>query len=200
MLDRKNKSFIIVLIGVSGSGKSTLRKYANENIGNIKNLIAVTNRLARTNEQNGVDKFFFSNDEFDKATLNNELCLINKVYNNLYAFRVSDFLTGDTYLAELHYDSYDHFVNYHGNTVNIYIRPFSLMYAQEGIYSRGASKIENDTRINSLQQEHYALEKLNKQGFFDYTFVNQYNDSSLTEFTELLIDIITKRRNNYEDK
>ena len=68
MLDRKNKSFIIVLIGVSGSGKSTLRKYAKENIDNIKNLIAVTNRMARPNEQNGVDKFFFSNDEFNKAS------------------------------------------------------------------------------------------------------------------------------------
>ncbi|MBO5462645.1 MAG: hypothetical protein J6A49_04960 [Clostridia bacterium] len=193
-------SFIIVLVGVSGSGKSTLKKHAIEKISDISNMIAVTNRMARTTEQNGIDKLFYSNYEFNKAVLSGELCLINKVYGNMYAFRVSDFISGGTYLTELHYKNYNDFINYNSNTVNIYIRPSNIIFAQTGIYSRGATQKEIDSRINSLQQEHNTLEQLAKNGFFDYTFINDYTDTSVQEFIELIKDIIDNRSNIYENK
>ena len=74
---------IIVLSSPSGAGKTTLvKKIAQEN--NFKISISHTTRKPRTNETNGQDYFFISEDEFKKLIKNEEFLEYAKVFGNYY--------------------------------------------------------------------------------------------------------------------
>ncbi len=74
---------IIVLSSPSGAGKTTLvKKIAQVNNYNIS--ISHTTRKPRTNEVNGKDYYFVSNEDFEKKIKNNEFLEYAKVFENYY--------------------------------------------------------------------------------------------------------------------
>ena len=74
---------IVVLSSPSGAGKTTLvKKIAQGN--NFKISISHTTRKPRTNETNGKDYFFTSEEEFKKLIKNEEFLEYAKVFGNYY--------------------------------------------------------------------------------------------------------------------
>ena len=74
---------IVVLSSPSGAGKTTLvKKIAQKN--NFKISISYTTRKPRTNEVNGNDYFFISEDEFKNLINNQEFLEYAKVFQNYY--------------------------------------------------------------------------------------------------------------------
>lgn len=179
-------SFMIILIGVSGSGKSTLRDYALRRNSKIKKLIAVTDRPPRTTELNGVDKYFVKSSEFREREYTGQLCMINRIYGHMYAFRKSDFEDNSIYLGELHYKSLGEFIKFHPNTRSIYIKPQKINKVLDGLRLRGSSQEEIYVRESSLTSEISELDYLCSQGLFDYTFVNCFTDKSKLDFCNLI--------------
>lgn len=179
-------SLMIILIGVSGAGKSTLRDYAIHRNTKIKKLIAVTDRPPRTTELNGIDKFFVSSSEFRVRESNGKLCLINRIYGHMYAFRKLDFESDDIYLGELHYKNLNEFLEFHPNTKTIYIKPQEIDKVLEGLHSRGSSKNEICVRQTSMLSEVKELDNLDFQGLFDYTFINCFTEKSKQDFCNLI--------------
>ena len=73
----------VVLSSPSGAGKTTLvKKIAQEN--NFKISISYTTRKSRTNEANGKDYFFISEEEFKSLIKNKEFLEYAKVFENYY--------------------------------------------------------------------------------------------------------------------
>ena len=74
---------IVVLSSPSGAGKTTLvKKIAEEN--KFKISISYTTRKPRTNEVNGKDYFFTSEEEFKKLIKNKDFLEYAKVFGNYY--------------------------------------------------------------------------------------------------------------------
>ena len=74
---------IVVLSSPSGAGKTTLvKKIAQEN--NFKISISYTTRKPRTNEVNGKDYFFTSQEEFKNLIKDKEFLEYAKVFENYY--------------------------------------------------------------------------------------------------------------------
>jgi len=74
---------IVVLSSPSGAGKTTLvKKIAEEN--KFKISISYTTRRPRTNEVNGKDYFFTSEEEFKKLIKNKDFLEYAKVFGNYY--------------------------------------------------------------------------------------------------------------------
>ena len=74
---------IVVLSSPSGAGKTTLvKKIAQEN--NFKISISHTTRKPRTNETNGKDYFFTSEEEFKNLIQNKDFLEYAKVFGNYY--------------------------------------------------------------------------------------------------------------------
>ena len=74
---------VVVLSSPSGAGKTTLvKKIAQEN--KFKISISYTTRKPRTNEINGKDYFFISEEEFKNLIKNEELLEYAKVFENYY--------------------------------------------------------------------------------------------------------------------
>lgn len=180
------KSLMILLIGVSGSGKSTLRNYATDINKNINRLLAVTDRPIRKNEENGKDKFFFSENEFNSRK--SEFCLINELYQHNYAFFKKYFSSGKTYLGELHYTAINEFKQFHESTITIYIRVTDISLITSKIKLRDTNKNQIEERISALEKEMAELEK--RIETFDYVFENNYDEKSKNDFLVLLEKIL----------
>ena len=74
---------VVVLSSPSGAGKTTLvKKIAQEN--KFKISISYTTRKPRTNEINGKDYFFISEEEFKNLIKNDEFLEYAKVFENYY--------------------------------------------------------------------------------------------------------------------
>ena len=74
---------VVVLSSPSGAGKTTLvKKIAQEN--NFKISISYTTRKPRTNEINGKDYFFISEEDFKNLIKNKEFLEYAKVFENYY--------------------------------------------------------------------------------------------------------------------
>ena len=82
-MSSEKDGIIVVLSSPSGAGKTTLvKKIAKEN--NFQISISHTTRKPRTNETNGQDYFFISEDEFKKLIKNEEFLEYAKVFGNYY--------------------------------------------------------------------------------------------------------------------
>ena len=79
----RKDGIIVVLSSPSGAGKTTLvKKIAQEN--NFKISISYTTRKPRTNEVNGKDYFFISEEEFKNLISNQEFLEYANVFQNYY--------------------------------------------------------------------------------------------------------------------
>ncbi|WP_172128529.1 guanylate kinase [Arcobacter acticola] len=80
----EKKGAILILSGPSGCGKSTLLKEVYKDISDYYFSISTTTRAPRTGEQNGVDYFFVTKEEFEKDIKNDDFLEYAKVHDNYY--------------------------------------------------------------------------------------------------------------------
>ena len=82
-MSSEKDGIIVVLSSPSGAGKTTLvKKIAKEN--NFQISISHTTRKPRTNEENGKDYFFVSEEEFKNLINNKAFLEYAKVFENYY--------------------------------------------------------------------------------------------------------------------
>jgi len=75
---------LIIFSAPSGSGKTTIVKYLLQKGFNMEFSISATSRMPRGSEQNGVDYYFLSADEFRQRIQNNEFLEWEEVYTDTY--------------------------------------------------------------------------------------------------------------------
>ena len=80
----ENKGAILILSGPSGCGKSTLLKEVYKDITDYYFSISTTTRAPRVGEENGVDYFFVTKEEFEKDIKNGDFLEYAKVHDNYY--------------------------------------------------------------------------------------------------------------------
>lgn len=78
------KGAILILSGPSGCGKSTLLKEVYKHIEDYYFSISTTTRNPRVGEQNGVDYYFTTKEEFEKGIESGEFLEYAKVHDNYY--------------------------------------------------------------------------------------------------------------------
>jgi guanylate kinase len=78
------KNIMLILSSPSGVGKTTLTKKIQQKYQNFKLSVSHTTRLPRSNEVNGVDYFFVSQNEFKKLITENKFYEHAKIYENYY--------------------------------------------------------------------------------------------------------------------
>ncbi|MBI3873742.1 MAG: guanylate kinase [Arcobacter sp.] len=84
MTDELNKGAILIISGPSGCGKSSMLKKFYENFTDYYFSISTTTRKPRIGEENGVDYFFVTQEEFETDIENDYFLEYAKVHDNYY--------------------------------------------------------------------------------------------------------------------
>jgi guanylate kinase len=82
LFERQRQPLLIVISGPSGVGKDTVLQRMRERGVPMHFVVTATTRAPRPNEVNGVDYYFYSNDQFAEMIEQNELLEYAIVYND----------------------------------------------------------------------------------------------------------------------
>ena len=109
----RKDGIVVVLSSPSGAGKTTLvKKIAQEN--NFKISISYTTRKSRTNEANGKDYFFISEEEFKSFVRRNAITRVQNIsgYSEKKAIKNVDNQLTSEFLQKLYNEKKQTFANW----------------------------------------------------------------------------------------
>ena len=84
MIRQKSRGLLIVISGPSGAGKDTVCNKVIEEMKDTKISISMTSREPRGKEQEGVEYYFVTKEEFEEKIKNDEFLEYAIVHNNQY--------------------------------------------------------------------------------------------------------------------
>lgn len=178
---------LVIFSAPSGSGKTTIVRELLKRFNRFEFSISATSRQPRGQEQDGVDYYFLTNDEFRSRVERNEFVEWEEVYagtcygtlksemeriwnkGNVIVFDVD--VMGGINLKRLFGD----------DACSIFIMPPSVEELERRLRGRGTDSEEViQKRIAKAEFE------LSKSEAFDYTVVNDILDKAVAEATQII--------------
>ncbi|EHS7170682.1 guanylate kinase [Staphylococcus pseudintermedius] len=170
------KGLLIVLSGPSGVGKGTVRKRIfDDPHTSYKYSISMTTRQMREGEQDGVDYFFKTREEFEKLIEADEFIEYAEYVGNYYGTPVQyvkDTMNeGHDVFLEIEVEGAKQVRKKFPDALFIFLAPPSLDHLTERLIGRGTeSKEKIESRVKEAKKE---VEMMN---LYDYVVVNDEVD------------------------
>ncbi|MDR2563315.1 MAG: guanylate kinase [Prevotellaceae bacterium] len=184
---------IIVIAAPSGSGKTTIIEHLLKNNANLEFSISATSRKPRKNEQNGVDYYFISAEEFRNKISNNEFLEWEEVYEgNYYGSPQSevDRITklGKTAMFDVDVVGALNIKKKYPNAFLIFVVPPSLEVLKERLEKRHT---DSDEEISKRLQK--AKEELSRAKEFDYILLNDELEEAIEEIDSVVSEYLKNK-------
>lgn len=170
------KGLLIVLSGPSGVGKGTVRKRIfDDPHTSYKYSISMTTRQMRESEQDGVDYFFKTREEFEKLIEADEFIEYAEYVGNYYGTPVQyvkdTMNAGHDVFLEIEVEGAKQVRKKFPDALFIFLAPPSLDHLTERLIGRGTeSKEKIESRVKEAKKE---VEMMN---LYDYVVVNDEVD------------------------
>ncbi|UOQ85522.1 guanylate kinase [Gracilibacillus salinarum] len=176
----KEKGILFILSGPSGVGKGTVRKALFEQDTNLKYSISMTTRAMREGEQEGVDYFYRTREQFEQMIEDRRMLEYAEYVGNYYG-------TPKEYVEETIERGHDVFLEIEvqgalqvkenfPQGVFIFLIPPSLEELKNRIIDRGTET--EDLIINRLKEASNEIEMMDK---YDYVVVNDNVDEAVNK-------------------
>ena len=178
---------ILVVSGPSGSGKTRLAKKVLDIIPNCYFSISTTTRKPRENEQNGVDYFFISKDEFLSEIDNGGFLEWAEVHGNFYgtAFKPIEKSLEEGKIVVLDIDVQGHKTireKFPKLVTSVFVTTKNMKVLKDRLSNRNTetSEILEQRVIN-------AISEMRSIGEYDYFFINDDFEESLKALTAIAV-------------
>ena len=190
----RKDGIIVVLSSPSGAGKTTLvKKIAQEN--NFKISISYTTRKPRTNEVNGKDYFFTSEEDFKNLIKNKDFLEYAKVFGNYYGSSKKQVLEnlkkGENVIFDIDWQGTEQIkkqkLNY--KLITFFILPPS----KSELFSRLKNRDMKDKNIVEERMKQFNEDIKQWEGY-DFVVINDDLEKCYKE----IIEFINKRINNID--
>ena len=194
----ENKGAILILSGPSGCGKSTLLKEIYKNIENYYFSISTTTRNPRVGEQNGVDYYYVSKEEFEKDIEDGHFLEWAKVHDNYYGTSLKPIIEAlnDGKLVIFDIDVQGHKIvrkKLNSQVTSVFITTPTLSVLKERLYSRNTDSQEIiENRLNNAKIEIDSFLE------YDYLIINDNLQKAIKEI--LAIANIARAKTKIFDK
>ncbi|TMN23527.1 guanylate kinase [Lentibacillus cibarius] len=176
---------LFVLSGPSGVGKGTVRKKLFERADDLAYSISMTTRERRAGEQDGVDYFYKTHEQFEKLIADNELLEHARFVNNYYGTPrkyVEDTLAaGKDIFLEIEVQGAMQVKENFPKGVFIFLFPPSLEELKDRIMSRATES--PDAVLKRLKEARSEIEMMDA---YDYVVVNDDVERAVTKIQSII--------------
>ncbi|MGI4776072.1 MAG: guanylate kinase [Janthinobacterium lividum] len=185
-MNLRSKGLVLILSSPSGGGKSSILRAILAADRNLKPSISVTTRKPRISEQENIDYFFKSEQEFTQLISNNMLLEYATIYNNYYG-------TPGEYIKNTLNQGIDIIVDidWQGTkqikekipheVVTIFILPPTIEVLKNRLIARAEDS--NDIIHNRIQE---ALDEISNAKYYDYVVINDDFALAVTQVRSIL--------------
>lgn len=178
---------ILIFSAPSGSGKSTIiNQLLQENLG-LEFSISATSRPPRGKEQNGVEYYFLSTEEFREKIKNNEFVEYEEVYEGRFYGTLKSEITriqskGNIPVFDVDVVGGINIKKMYGEkTKSIFIMPPSIAVLRQRLEGRGTDTPEViEERLQKAEWE------ISHQSEFDYIVVNDDLEKAIEEVRQII--------------
>lgn len=184
---KENKGKLIIITAPSGSGKTSITHYLLRKYASLCFSISAATRLPRGKEQNGVDYYFISAEDFqrkihEQAFVEWEMVYEGKYYGTLKSELERIWNEGRIPVLDIDVKGAIHVQQQFPDTcLSLFIQPPSIEELKRRLESRGTETPESlATRVNKASYE------ISFRHHFHHTIVNDQLDKACAE-TESLI-------------
>ncbi len=184
---------LIIFSAPSGAGKSTIINYLlTENL-NLAFSISATSRPPRGSEQNGVEYFFLSPEEFRARIANNEFLEYEEVYENrfygtLKAQVEKQLEAGQNVVFDVDVVGGCNIKKFYGErALSVFIQPTSIEELKKRLIGRGTD--EPEVIENRIAKAEYELSFAPK---FDVVIVNDKLETAKAQALQVIREFIQK--------
>lgn len=182
---------LIIFSAPSGSGKSTIINYLLTQNLNLSFSISATSRAPRGTEQNGVEYFFLTPEEFKQRIANNEFLEYEEVYKDrfygtLKAQVEKQLVAGQNVIFDVDVVGGCNIKKFYGDrALSVFIQPPSLEELRKRLTGRGTDAPEViESRLAKATFELSYAEK------FDVVIVNDNLEKAQAEALKTIRDFI----------
>ena len=183
------KGRLFILSAPSGAGKTTLCKAILKRFPELIYSISHTTRTPRKDEQNGVDYFFISKDEFEKNIHAGKWLEWANVHGNYYGtsleFIERNLAEGRNILLDIDVAGTKQILSRLPQSITIFVLPPSISALRQRLETRGA-----DSQETIAKRLKNAEDEIAQKNIYSHHIVND----SLAEAVDRLSDIISSHK------
>lgn len=185
IIKQSNLGSLIVISGPSGSGKDSICERLKEYNDNFFVSISATTRKPRMGEEEGINYYFKTKEEFEKGIENNEF-LEYALYNNEYYGTpkkdIEKYLSnGIDVILVIEVQGALKIKQLIPNAIFIFIMPPSMKELALRVKKRGA-----DTSDKILKRFKIAYQEINELSKYNYVVVNDELDNSTRKVNSII--------------
>lgn len=189
MSNDKKRGMMIVISAPSGAGKTTLGGLLKKDFPDMYRSVSCTTRSARSNESNGKDYIFVSEEEFNEKVRNDEFAEWAEVHGNLYGTPKKaleeNLANGKDVLLDIDVQGAEKIRKLYPDGLFIFIMPPSVETLKNRLLGRqteNPASLEKRLKKAEKEMEYYSS--------YNYTIVNE----DLKKAGEELKSIIEKEK------
>ncbi len=187
VLRKTRKGAMFIIEAPSGTGKSTVIKELMKRDSNLKFSVSVTTRAKREGEQEGVDYYYITDEQYNEHLKNNDFYeYVDSAYGSRYGTlrsEVDSFINiGQDVIFDMDWVGAQQMREKAPNeVVTIYLLPPSIKEVYRRLVSRGTDSPETiEKRMNLV------VEKIKHWHEFDYIVVNVNIDETVAKIQRII--------------
>lgn len=186
MIKLKKRGLLIVVSGPSGAGKDSVCNLVKEKNNNMWISISCTSREIRKGEEDGINYFYLTKEEFENKIKNNDF-LEYAIYNNNYygtpLYKIEENLNkGIDVVLVIEVQGALKVKKIYPDAIFIFILPPSMEELKNRLIKRGTESTEK-----ILERFKTAYKEINEISKYNYVIVNNILDEAVSKMQSIIV-------------
>ena len=186
---------LFIISAPSGAGKTTLCKAVLDRIPNMLYSVSYTTRKPRKGEQNGIDYYFITEDDFKNRIKNGKWAEWAKVYDNYYGtsseFIDTSLAAGSDILLDIDFQGTLQILDQYHDSITVFIMPPSLDILKLRLKSRGTDNKDTIARRIAV-----AEKEMKNKDFYRHVIINDKLSVAVADLISVIEEYRTGQNNN----